>query len=402
MTSLRPWQTPNGSPRRAGVSSFGVGGTNATSSSRKLPGEPRPRRTAPSSCSCSRLGLRPPSRLPRQGCDEHLVDSIRQIRLADVAFTLQVGRRRFSAPPGDRGLRRSTRRSQRLERPRSQDHGRRLEHGRGRVGRVPVPRPGSAVGGHGAGLVRRRSRLPCRGRRVLGDPAAASSASTCATCSIHSPATKGSAEQRLAQTEVTQPALFVIEYALAMAWRRLGIEPDGMIGHSVGEYVAACLGGVFTRDDALRLVAARGRLMQTLPPGAMLAVRADADEVRKILSDGPRDRRRERPRLDRRLGRDRRDRGLRGAPRRTRSDGTAPGDVSRLPLRDDGPDPRGVRPGRRSGTATPRRPSRGSPASRETGSPASRRRTASTGSRSCAGPSSSARASRGCWRLRRG
>jgi acyl transferase domain-containing protein len=83
-------------------------------------------------------------------------------------------------------------------------------------------------------------------------------------------------EERLAQTAVTQPALFVIEYALAMAWRRLGIEPGGMIGHSVGEYVAACLAGVFTRDDALRLVAERGRLMQSLPGGTMLAIRACA------------------------------------------------------------------------------------------------------------------------------
>ena len=94
------------------------------------------------------------------------------------------------------------------------------------------------------------------------------------------------AEKRLAQTEVTQPALFVIEYALAQAWRRLGIEPDGMIGHSVGEYVAACLGGVFTRDDALKLVAERARLMQTMPEGAMLAVRASGDTVLAMLPDG--------------------------------------------------------------------------------------------------------------------
>ena len=93
------------------------------------------------------------------------------------------------------------------------------------------------------------------------------------------------AEQRLGQTAVTQPALFVIEYALAMAWRRLGVEPESMIGHSVGEYVAACLGGVFTRDDALRLVAERARLMQALPEGTMLAVRATGDDVRELLPD---------------------------------------------------------------------------------------------------------------------
>jgi acyl transferase domain-containing protein len=93
------------------------------------------------------------------------------------------------------------------------------------------------------------------------------------------------AEQRLAQTAVTQPALFVIEYALAMAWLRLGVEPESMIGHSVGEYVAACLGGVFTRDDALRLVAERARLMQALPEGTMLAVRTTGDDVRELLPD---------------------------------------------------------------------------------------------------------------------
>jgi hypothetical protein len=91
------------------------------------------------------------------------------------------------------------------------------------------------------------------------------------------------AEQRLAQTAVTQPALFVIEYALAMAWSRLGVEPDGMIGHSVGEYVAACLAGLFTRDDGLKLVAERARLMQAVPEGTMLAVRATADDVRELL-----------------------------------------------------------------------------------------------------------------------
>jgi acyl transferase domain-containing protein/acyl carrier protein len=80
------------------------------------------------------------------------------------------------------------------------------------------------------------------------------------------------ASQQLRQTSLTQPALFVIEYALAKLWMSWGVCPEVMIGHSLGEYVAACLSGVFCLDDALVLVAARGQLMQQLPRGGMLAV----------------------------------------------------------------------------------------------------------------------------------
>ena len=92
------------------------------------------------------------------------------------------------------------------------------------------------------------------------------------------------AGERLLQTAIAQPALFAVEYALAQLWMSWGIEPAACIGHSLGEYVAACLAGVFTLGDALAIVAARGRLMQQLPRGAMTAVPRPAREIEPALT----------------------------------------------------------------------------------------------------------------------
>lgn len=111
---------------------------------------------------------------------------------------------------------------------------------------------------------------------------------------------EGADGQLLDDTAYTQPALFALEYSLAQLWRSWGIEPSAVMGHSVGEYAAACVAGVYELEDGLKLIAERGRLMSQLPrDGAMAAVFAeeervasaiqpDADTLSIAASNGPR------------------------------------------------------------------------------------------------------------------
>jgi acyl transferase domain-containing protein/acyl carrier protein len=93
------------------------------------------------------------------------------------------------------------------------------------------------------------------------------------------------ANQLLNQTRVTQPALFVVGYAMAKCYQAHGIEICGMLGHSIGQYVAACLAQVMTLSDAVKLVSKRGEILQTMAPGTMLSVMADESTVQAYLND---------------------------------------------------------------------------------------------------------------------
>lgn len=92
-------------------------------------------------------------------------------------------------------------------------------------------------------------------------------------------------QNKLTQTQYAQPLISAISYSLAQLWVSWGVKPTYLLGHSVGEFMAGCLSGIFSLEDALNLVASRGQLMQGLPPGRMIAVLADAQSLQPLLHD---------------------------------------------------------------------------------------------------------------------
>lgn len=278
-TRLHPWES-NGHPRRAAVSSFGVGGTNAHVVLEEAPARPAPTERRPhqlltlsarSEAALDEAGRRLGAYLTRHP----------ERDLADAAFTLHVGRRAFrhrrSLVVGADDRARAV---AALLEPEQ------LTSGEAGAGAPPVvfmfPGQGSQYPGMAGGLyatepvVKRTIDRCCRLlrpelgldlRRVL----------------FPSARRARTAAAELRDTALAQPALFVVEYALAQLWSSWGVTPAAMIGHSIGEYVAAVLAGVMGVEDALRLLARRGRLISALPAGSMLAVMAPAEEVHEFV-----------------------------------------------------------------------------------------------------------------------
>ncbi len=280
-TRLMPWER-RGTPLRAAVSSFGVGGTNAHAVLEEAParlpsGPSRPWQLLP-------LSARNEAALERASVRlrDHLKNT-HGLNIADAAFTLQTGRREFSHRRVV--LCRDTAEAVAvLEKP----DARHVFDGIQTGSEAPVvfmfPGQGSQYVGMGAELYETepvfRAELdrcveilrPLLGLdlRTLIHPSAADAAD---------------AEVKLKQTRYTQPALFAFEYSLARLWMSWGVQPSAMIGHSVGEYVAACISGVFSLEDALKLIARRGELVQSCDEGSMLAVRLPEKEVLPYLDE---------------------------------------------------------------------------------------------------------------------
>jgi acyl transferase domain-containing protein len=272
----RAWEADG--PRRAGVSSFGIGGTNAHAVLEEAPA-PAPRAGTPRPVQLLVLSTRTQAALDaaRRNLADHL-EMHPSTDLADAAYTLQLGRTemdwRMSVAAADASdavsaLRASVGTDSKSGRPVAfLFPGQGAQHVRMAAG-VYVSEPVFRDALDRCAEIL-RPELGFDLRDVLYPPEGDEDAAT----------------ERLGQTAVTQPALFAVEYALAQLWMHWGVRPDAMLGHSVGEFVAACLAGVFALDDALRLVAARGRLMQSLPAGAMLAVFLPEAELLPRLPHG--------------------------------------------------------------------------------------------------------------------
>jgi amino acid adenylation domain-containing protein/non-ribosomal peptide synthase protein (TIGR01720 family) len=309
-TQLRDW--PAGpTPRRAGVSSFGIGGTNAHVIVEEAPPPPDPAPGRPSQLLV--LSAATPTALNTASTNlaAHLAQQP-DLSLADVAYTLQRGRRAFryrravvcaTTAQAQAALSGAT--------PQRVLSGQAVEPAPAVVWLLP------GLGEQQVGMGRElylhepvfraaldqccalaQPQLGCDLRSLLYPDTESDAPSGKDTDSFMDAArptidlrrlmgrtAEPTANQLLDDPEVAHAALFVVEYALAQLWQSWGMEPQALLGYSLGEYVAACLAGVFTLEDALALVVNRARLIASLPRGAMLAVPLSAETLHPLLHE---------------------------------------------------------------------------------------------------------------------
>ncbi|SDW03816.1 amino acid adenylation domain-containing protein [Marininema mesophilum] len=273
-TMLTPWDDK---VYRAGVSSFGMGGTNAHVVLESAPSVP----SLAESRKWHVLTLSAKSELALQMMVENLAKDLEKNpyrMLSDVAYTLHTGRQDFPhrrtvvAPNiadaiaqlrsvGETSEAKSLRPVMFLFSGQGSQY---VNMGRDLYENEPVFREQMD---YGFTLLKKHINIDMRS--ILFPTAGAEELAT----------------QRLKETAFTQPLLFLIEYALAFLLIHWGVTPQRMIGHSIGEYVAACVAGVMAFEDALYLISIRGKLMQTLPVGSMLSVNLAEGDIEEFLRE---------------------------------------------------------------------------------------------------------------------
>ncbi len=286
---LADWNPPAGAPRRAGVNSFGMGGTNAHVVLEEAP----PAVSAAIQSTAGRpwqllvLSAAAPAAL--DSATDRLAVHLKahpEQELADVAFTLQAGRKALR----HRRMLIASDRADALSALSGRDPRRLLTGGRSVDGR-PVAFLFPGVGDHYAGMAKGlyatepvfrkeidrgaailRPLIGIDPLQFLEDQEAAGESAPDLRRMLGRTSTGTAEPAALDRTLLAQPAVFLVEMALVRLWRSWGVRPTALLGYSVGEYAAACAAGVFSLEDGLRIVAERARLIEELPAGAMLAV----------------------------------------------------------------------------------------------------------------------------------
>ncbi|HLL46554.1 MAG TPA: type I polyketide synthase, partial [Longimicrobiaceae bacterium] len=297
-----PWPA-NGGPRRAGVSSFGIGGTNAHVVLEEAP----PRRPSEPARDWQLLTLSARTPAALEAATDRLAAHLRahpEQELADVAWTLQAGRRawEYRRVVVARGHEEAARALETRARDRV------FGDAAPETSRPVVflfPGLGSHYAGMGRGLYETepvfretvdrcaeilRPRLGLDLREVLYPPEEAADkekgefgVDLRAMLGRAAAESQDDLQERLNRTHLAQPALFVTEYALQRLWAEWGVRPAAMLGHSLGEWVAATVAGVWSLEDALMLVAERARLIEALPEGGMMGIGVPEEEARPLL-----------------------------------------------------------------------------------------------------------------------
>ena len=280
-TKLVEWKA-SATPRRAGVSSFGIGGTNAHLILEEAPPLALSSQSRPAQLLLLSAKTETALEVMTAELNEHLKQAP-EINPADLAYTLQLGRKPFN----HRRLIVGGNREELTTALDSLDPQRVLTTYQEPVRRSIVfmfPGGGAQYVNMASGIYQHepvfRERLDfCLDwlkRRTRDD---------IRDCLFPAPDQTVEAAHRMRRPAVGLPALFAVEYALAKLWMSWGALPDAMIGHSLGEYVAACLAGVFTPEEALSLVLLRGQLFERLPSGAMLSVHLSESEIRAFMKE---------------------------------------------------------------------------------------------------------------------
>jgi amino acid adenylation domain-containing protein len=273
----------SGTPRIAGVSSFGVGGTNA----HVILAEAPVNKASSASRDKQLFLLSAKSKTSLDAMTDNLrlwLETHPNASLADAAYTLQVGRRHFK----HRRLIVGGTHAELINAIASKDTnliGTRELHEAAPGVVFMFPGQGSQYVNMGRDL--------CDSEPIFKqhfdqccDLFAKEFGTSLRDIIFPKPGEEEKAAEQLKQTIYTQASLFTMHYSLAKLWMHWGITPDAMMGHSIGEFAAGCLAGVFSLEDAVKLVANRGRMMQELPGGSMLSVRAAEEDVLKKLPAG--------------------------------------------------------------------------------------------------------------------